>query len=363
MPVIRSSCAWSISTATATATVIETVDVRVTARATGDAEVLRLSETGRQHRRVRRLHRDRDQRRGGRLRAAGRAQCRARRDLCRSDRRHATRRRPMRSSIRSASCSIRRPASPINGARVRLIDAATGLAATVFGDDGVSRYPSEMVTGQTVTDQGGTQYSMPAGVFRFPLVAPGNYRLEVLPPGSYRIPLAAHDRRPADAAGRAVSACSRVRSARTSSSPPRPPSRSTCRSIRPASRCCCARARASRSPPPAISCSTRSRCENNSEPGAFTNVQRGRPAAGRRALPRGLAAPERRAHRRSACSPPMARASPTRIRSSPLGEIIELRYVRRIHRGDARHEGRDQHRAGLRARATCARTKRARWCA
>ncbi len=70
---------------------------------------------------------------------------------------------------------------------MRLVDAS-GLPATVFGDDGVSRYPNEMVTGQTVTDQGGTQYSMPAGVFRFPLVAPGTYRLEVLPPGSYSFP-------------------------------------------------------------------------------------------------------------------------------------------------------------------------------
>jgi uncharacterized repeat protein (TIGR01451 family) len=76
----------------------------------------------------------------------------------------------------------------VNGARVRLLDANTGLAATVYGDDGVSRYPSEMVTGQTVTDQGGTQYSLPPGVFRFPLVAPGNYRLEVFPPGSYAFP-------------------------------------------------------------------------------------------------------------------------------------------------------------------------------
>ena len=78
--------------------------------------------------------------------------------------------------------------APVNGARVRLIDVGTGVPATVFGDDGVSRYPNEMVTGQVVTDQGGTQYSMPAGVFRFPLVAPGSYRLEVLPPGSYAFP-------------------------------------------------------------------------------------------------------------------------------------------------------------------------------
>jgi uncharacterized repeat protein (TIGR01451 family) len=78
--------------------------------------------------------------------------------------------------------------SPINGARVRLVDVATGQPATVYGDDGVSRYPNEMVTGQVATDQGGTQYSLPAGVFRFPLVAPGNYRLEVLPPGNYAFP-------------------------------------------------------------------------------------------------------------------------------------------------------------------------------
>ena len=32
--------------------------------------------------------------------------------------------------------------APVNGARVRLIDAATGAPATVFGDDGVSTYPA-----------------------------------------------------------------------------------------------------------------------------------------------------------------------------------------------------------------------------
>ncbi|HUQ11421.1 MAG TPA: OmpA family protein, partial [Steroidobacteraceae bacterium] len=78
--------------------------------------------------------------------------------------------------------------APVNGARVRLVNQDTGLPATVFGDDGVSRYPSEMVTGQTVTDQGGTSYSLPAGIFRFPLVASGNYRLEVIPPGGHAFP-------------------------------------------------------------------------------------------------------------------------------------------------------------------------------
>ncbi len=45
-----------------------------------------------------------------------------------------------------------------------------------------------MVIGQPVTDQGGTQYTLPAGVFRFPLVAAGTYRLEVIPPGNYNFP-------------------------------------------------------------------------------------------------------------------------------------------------------------------------------
>ncbi|MEZ5512929.1 MAG: OmpA family protein [Steroidobacteraceae bacterium] len=76
----------------------------------------------------------------------------------------------------------------INGARVRLLAVTTGAPAIVFGDDGVSRYPSEMITGQRVTDAGGTLYDLPAGVFRFPLVAPGNYRLEVIPPDGYAFP-------------------------------------------------------------------------------------------------------------------------------------------------------------------------------
>jgi uncharacterized repeat protein (TIGR01451 family) len=45
-----------------------------------------------------------------------------------------------------------------------------------------------MVTGQLVTDQGGTQYSLPPGVFRFPLVAPGTYRIEIVAPGNFVFP-------------------------------------------------------------------------------------------------------------------------------------------------------------------------------
>jgi uncharacterized repeat protein (TIGR01451 family) len=81
-----------------------------------------------------------------------------------------------------------RTGTPINGARVRLIDANSGLPAAVYGDDGVSSYPSEMLTGSPVTDAGGTVYTLPAGVFRFPLVAPGNYRLAVDPPAGHAFP-------------------------------------------------------------------------------------------------------------------------------------------------------------------------------
>ena len=81
-----------------------------------------------------------------------------------------------------------RTGQPVNGARVELVNAATNAAATVFGDDGVSRYPAVMVTGQAVTDSGGTTYNLPAGVFRFPLVTPGDYRLVITPPAGYAAP-------------------------------------------------------------------------------------------------------------------------------------------------------------------------------
>ncbi|HYM35905.1 MAG TPA: hypothetical protein VET48_10945, partial [Steroidobacteraceae bacterium] len=77
---------------------------------------------------------------------------------------------------------------PVNGSIVHLVDATTGVDATVFGDDGVSKYPATMTTGSQVTDSGGTVYTMPAGVFRFPLVAPGQYRLDVTPPLSHAFP-------------------------------------------------------------------------------------------------------------------------------------------------------------------------------
>ena len=73
----------------------------------------------------------------------------------------------------------------LDGVTVSLINTATGGPAEVFGDDGMSHYPSTLVTGSTVTDSSGTEYVMLEGGYRFPLISPGSYRLEItLPNGS-----------------------------------------------------------------------------------------------------------------------------------------------------------------------------------
>ncbi|MCP1335942.1 hypothetical protein [Futiania mangrovi] len=69
----------------------------------------------------------------------------------------------------------------LDGVTVRLVDAITGAPAAVFGQDGVSAYPSTVVTGSGATDAGGQTYVFPPGEYLFPLVAPGTYRLEVTP--------------------------------------------------------------------------------------------------------------------------------------------------------------------------------------
>ncbi|PKP88804.1 MAG: hypothetical protein CVT78_01160 [Alphaproteobacteria bacterium HGW-Alphaproteobacteria-17] len=88
--------------------------------------------------------------------------------------------------------------TPVPGSRVTIIDTATGQPARVFGDDGVSAYPSSVITGQSVTDSGGTVYNFPPGDYRFPFVAPGTYRLVVQPPAPFTAPSTAS---PGDLAG------------------------------------------------------------------------------------------------------------------------------------------------------------------
>lgn len=78
--------------------------------------------------------------------------------------------------------------APLSGALVTLIDSATGLPATVFGDDGVSSFPASITSGGVASDSGGANYAFAPGGFRFPFVAPGTYRLQVVPPATHTFP-------------------------------------------------------------------------------------------------------------------------------------------------------------------------------
>ena len=78
--------------------------------------------------------------------------------------------------------------TPIDGVTVTLIDDATGQPADVRGDDGVSKYPSTMVSGQSVTDSSGRIYPGYPGDYRFPLIATGRYHLVFTPPAPYSGP-------------------------------------------------------------------------------------------------------------------------------------------------------------------------------
>jgi len=75
----------------------------------------------------------------------------------------------------------------VDGATVTIVDS-NGNPVSVFGDDGVSTYSNPVITGGSVTDSGGTVYNFPAGSYRFPRMAPGNYRLLVTAPASYQGP-------------------------------------------------------------------------------------------------------------------------------------------------------------------------------
>lgn len=78
--------------------------------------------------------------------------------------------------------------TPVDGATVSLIDTRTGTPATVFAYDGVTPYPSTVVTGSTVTDSAGRTYDMADGGYLFPLAPLGTYRLQIVPPAPYTAP-------------------------------------------------------------------------------------------------------------------------------------------------------------------------------
>ena len=77
---------------------------------------------------------------------------------------------------------------PVSGAIVTLIDVATGLPAQVFAEDGVTPWPSTVISGQPITDGAGNVYPMPPGDYWFPLTFLGTYRIDVQPPEPYTAP-------------------------------------------------------------------------------------------------------------------------------------------------------------------------------
>lgn len=78
--------------------------------------------------------------------------------------------------------------APIDGVLIELVDAITGLPATVYGNDGVSIFPSSITSGGTETDSSGATYVFGTGEYRFPVIPAGNYQIVVSPPGSYSAP-------------------------------------------------------------------------------------------------------------------------------------------------------------------------------
>jgi uncharacterized repeat protein (TIGR01451 family) len=79
---------------------------------------------------------------------------------------------------------------PVNGARVTLVDAASGAPASVFAPDGVTPWPASVISGAPVTDGAGRTITMGPGEFWFPLTNLGTYRLVVTPPEPYTAPSA-----------------------------------------------------------------------------------------------------------------------------------------------------------------------------
>ena len=83
----------------------------------------------------------------------------------------------------------------LDGFTIRLVNAATGQDAVVYGDDGVSIYDSTIISGGTASDSSGTTYDFPSGNYRFPFITPGDYYLEVTHPAgsNYRVPSSKSD--------------------------------------------------------------------------------------------------------------------------------------------------------------------------
>ena len=81
-----------------------------------------------------------------------------------------------------------RTGRPISGVTIQLLDAASGQPAVVYGNDGVSLFPSTVTSGERVTDASGEVYDLGPGEYRFPVVPDGEYRLVATTPSEYAAP-------------------------------------------------------------------------------------------------------------------------------------------------------------------------------
>jgi len=85
-----------------------------------------------------------------------------------------------------------RTGTVVDGVQIELVDAISGTPAVVYGNDGVSVYPSVVTSGSTVTDASGATYNFGPGEYRFPVVPDGDYRLVVTPPTDFAAPSTAN---------------------------------------------------------------------------------------------------------------------------------------------------------------------------
>ena len=76
----------------------------------------------------------------------------------------------------------------VDGVTIEIVETATGLPATVYGNDGISVFPSLITSGATEFDSSGAPYPFSTGEYRFPVVPPGDYQLIVTAPPNYTAP-------------------------------------------------------------------------------------------------------------------------------------------------------------------------------
>ncbi|WP_371378362.1 OmpA family protein [Thalassotalea aquiviva] len=73
----------------------------------------------------------------------------------------------------------------VDGVEITLVNADSNEPAEVFANDGITPYPSTLISGSLVKDEAGNEYQLGQGEYHFPLIRPGNYRLQITPPEGY----------------------------------------------------------------------------------------------------------------------------------------------------------------------------------